>query len=66
MPLTPADEKQFSDCFEMFDEEGEGEINVCEINRIMTLLGWDPTKNEIDHVVKAAKLRCKLSIITIP
>uniref|UniRef100_H2Z3V7 EF-hand domain-containing protein n=1 Tax=Ciona savignyi TaxID=51511 RepID=H2Z3V7_CIOSA len=57
MKLSPKEEKEFNECFEMFDEEDVGEIPVSDLNRIMSLLGWDPTQSEIEQVIRAAKLR---------
>ncbi|XP_002129217.2 calglandulin-like [Ciona intestinalis] len=57
MKLSPKDEKEFNECFEMFDEEDVGEVNVAELTKMMTLLGWDPSQNELEQVIRAAKLK---------
>ena len=57
MALSAQDEKDFSECFEMFDEQGEGIVPVKELSKMMTLLGWDPTKAELDEVVRKSGLR---------
>lgn len=60
MGLSAQDEKDFSECFEMFDEEGEGVVEVKQLSKMMTLLGWNPTIKELEDVVKKAKLRGKV------
>ena len=60
MGLSTQDEKEFSDCFEMFDELGEGVVNVGELSKMMTLLGWDPSQAELNEVTRKAGLRSKI------
>ena len=60
MGLSQKDEKDFGECFEMFDEEAEGVVNVSELSRMMTLLGWDPSRAELDEVIRKAGLRSNL------
>jgi len=57
MPLTDEDCKKFGECFEMFDEEGEGVIKVSELKKMMVLLGWDPTKSEMEELLRDAKIK---------
>ena len=59
MGLSAQDEKDFSECFEMFDEDGEGVVGVAELSKMMTLLGWDPSRGELDDVIRKAGLRSK-------
>ncbi|XP_076819619.1 calmodulin-like protein 6 [Clavelina lepadiformis] len=57
MPLSDQEEKEFQECFEMFDEEGEESINVGELNKMLRLLGWDPTESELQEIVRKSGLR---------
>ena len=57
--MSAKDEKEFRECFEMFDDLGEGFVKCSELSRMMTLLGWDPSKSELDKVLQDAGLRRK-------
>ena len=59
MGLCAQEEKEFRECFDMFDEEGEDSVEVKELSKMMTLLGWDPTQSELNEVVKKSGLRRK-------
>lgn len=36
----------------MFDEEGNGEVKTAELERLMSLLGINPTKSELASMAK--------------
>ena len=36
----------------MFDEEGNGEVKTAELERLMSLLGINPTKSELTSMAK--------------
>ncbi|KAK1340591.1 hypothetical protein QTO34_019162 [Cnephaeus nilssonii] len=38
--------------FEMFDEEGNGQVKTAELERLMSLLGINPTKSELASMAK--------------
>ncbi|XP_022274626.1 calmodulin-like protein 6 isoform X2 [Canis lupus familiaris] len=44
--LTAEQIKEYKGVFEMFDEEGNGEVKTGELERLMSLLGINPTKNK--------------------
>ncbi|XP_039256606.1 troponin C, skeletal muscle-like [Styela clava] len=49
--LDQAQIDEFKTAFDMFDEDGGGDISVKELGKIMTLLGWNPTRNELDEII---------------
>lgn len=50
--LTPEQIAEFQTAFDMFDDDGGGDINTRELGRVMSLLGWNPTRNELDDIIK--------------
>lgn len=44
--------KEYKGVFEMFDEEGNGEVKTGELERLMSLLGINPTKSELTSMAK--------------
>uniref|UniRef100_A0A8C5XQY4 Calmodulin like 6 n=1 Tax=Microcebus murinus TaxID=30608 RepID=A0A8C5XQY4_MICMU len=44
--------KEYKGVFEMFDEEGNGEVKTGELEHLMSLLGINPTKSELASMVK--------------
>ncbi|XP_063559502.1 calmodulin-like protein 6 isoform X2 [Gorilla gorilla gorilla] len=44
--------KEYKGVFEMFDEEGNGEVKTGELERLMSLLGINPTKSELALMAK--------------
>ncbi|XP_047386354.1 calmodulin-like protein 6 [Sciurus carolinensis] len=44
--------KEYKGVFEMFDEEGNGEVKTGELERLMSLLGINPTKSELASMAK--------------
>lgn len=45
--LTAEQIKEYKGVFEMFDEEGNGQVKTGELERLMSLLGINPTKSEL-------------------
>ncbi|XP_016072323.1 PREDICTED: calmodulin-like protein 6 [Miniopterus natalensis] len=50
--LTAEQVKEYKGVFEMFDEEGNGEVKTGELERLMSLLGINPTKGELASMAK--------------
>lgn len=50
--LTAEQIKEYKGIFEMFDEEGNGEVKTGELERLMSLLGINPTKSELASMAK--------------
>ncbi|XP_066228082.1 calmodulin-like protein 6 [Saccopteryx leptura] len=50
--LTAEQIKEYKGIFEMFDEEGNGEVKTGELERLMSLLGINPTKSELTSMAK--------------
>uniref|UniRef100_A0A8C8ZPN5 Calmodulin like 6 n=1 Tax=Prolemur simus TaxID=1328070 RepID=A0A8C8ZPN5_PROSS len=44
--------KEYKGVFEMFDEEGNREVKMGELERLMSLLGMNPTKSERASMAK--------------
>ncbi|XP_053431415.1 calmodulin-like protein 6 [Nycticebus coucang] len=44
--------KEYKGVFEMFDEEGNGEVKMGELECLMSLLGINPTKSELGSMAK--------------
>uniref|UniRef100_A0A3B4GJ38 Calmodulin like 6 n=1 Tax=Pundamilia nyererei TaxID=303518 RepID=A0A3B4GJ38_9CICH len=44
--------KKYNVIFEMFDEEGNGEVKTQELERMMSLTGINPTKSELIQMAK--------------
>ncbi|XP_010348643.1 calmodulin-like protein 6 [Saimiri boliviensis] len=44
--------KEYKGVFEMFDEEGNGQVKTGELERLMSLLGINPTKSELASMAK--------------
>ncbi|XP_074162625.1 calmodulin-like protein 6 [Sminthopsis crassicaudata] len=44
--------KEYKGIFEMFDEEGNGLVKTSELERLMSLLGINPTKSELGSMAK--------------
>uniref|UniRef100_A0A4X2M3S1 Calmodulin like 6 n=2 Tax=Vombatus ursinus TaxID=29139 RepID=A0A4X2M3S1_VOMUR len=44
--------KEYKGIFEMFDEEGNGLVKTTELERLMSLLGINPTKSELGTMAK--------------
>lgn len=49
--LTPDQIEEFKTAFEMFDEDGGGDISTAELGRVLNLLGWNPTRNELNEII---------------
>lgn len=50
--LSPEQIAEFQAAFDMFDEDGGGDISTKELGRVMTLLGWNPTRSELDEIIR--------------
>uniref|UniRef100_A0A2K5Q4R2 Calmodulin like 6 n=1 Tax=Cebus imitator TaxID=2715852 RepID=A0A2K5Q4R2_CEBIM len=50
--LSAGQIKEYKGVFEMFDEEGNGEVKTGELERLMSLLGINPTKSELASMAK--------------
>uniref|UniRef100_A0A3B4GLA3 Calmodulin like 6 n=1 Tax=Pundamilia nyererei TaxID=303518 RepID=A0A3B4GLA3_9CICH len=48
----PLQIKKYNVIFEMFDEEGNGEVKTQELERMMSLTGINPTKSELIQMAK--------------
>ncbi|XP_037674977.1 calmodulin-like protein 6 isoform X2 [Choloepus didactylus] len=52
--LTAEQVKEYKGVFEMFDEEGNGQVKTGELERLMSLLGINPTKSELASMARDA------------
>uniref|UniRef100_UPI00358F47B3 troponin C, skeletal muscle-like n=1 Tax=Myxine glutinosa TaxID=7769 RepID=UPI00358F47B3 len=43
---------EFKAAFDLFDEDGGGDISTKELGKVMRLLGQEPTKEELDAVIE--------------
>lgn len=43
---------EYKGVFEMFDEEGNGDVKTQELERLMSLMGINPTKRELSQMAK--------------
>lgn len=50
--LTQEQIKEYKGVFEMFDEEGNGDVKTQELERLMSLMGINPTKRELSQMAK--------------
>lgn len=50
--LTPEQITEYKGVFEMFDEEGNGDVKTQELERLMSLMGINPTKRELAQMAK--------------
>ncbi|MFT7798462.1 calmodulin-like protein 6 [Arapaima gigas] len=50
--LTQEQVTEYKGVFEMFDEEGNGEVKTQELERLMSLMGINPTKRELIQMAK--------------
>uniref|UniRef100_A0A8C0C857 Calmodulin like 6 n=1 Tax=Balaenoptera musculus TaxID=9771 RepID=A0A8C0C857_BALMU len=50
--LTAEQIKEYEGVFEMFDEEGNGAVKTDELERLVSLLGINPTKSELASMAK--------------
>merc|ERR1711865_181550 len=52
MSLTPEQEKECKEAFDLFDGDGSGAIDSKELKVAMMALGFEPSDEEIDKMVK--------------
>lgn len=50
--LSAAQITEYKGIFEMFDEEGNGLVKTSELERLMSLIGINPTKRELVTMAK--------------
>lgn len=50
--LTQEQITEYKGVFEMFDEEGNGDVKTQELERLMSLMGINPTKRELGQMAK--------------
>ncbi|CAM4654004.1 unnamed protein product [Lepidochelys olivacea] len=50
--LTPEQITEYKGVFEMFDEEGNGLVKTDELEKLMSLMGINPTKRELVTMAK--------------
>ncbi|XP_053171514.1 calglandulin-like [Scomber japonicus] len=50
--LTQEQITEYKGVFEMFDEEGNGDVKTQELERLMSLMGINPTKRELSQMAK--------------
>ncbi|XP_067573831.1 calmodulin-like protein 6 isoform X2 [Pseudorca crassidens] len=50
--LTAEQIEEYKGVFEMFDEEGNGAVKTDELERLMSLMGINPTKSELASMAK--------------
>lgn len=50
--LTPEQITEYKGVFEMFDEEGNGLVKTEDLEKLMSLLGINPTKRELVTMAK--------------
>lgn len=50
--LTQEQITEYKGVFEMFDEEGNGDVKTLELERLMSLMGINPTKRELRQMAK--------------
>lgn len=61
--LTREQIVEYKGVFEMFDEEGNGEVKTLELERLMSLMGINPTKRELSQMAKDVDQKGKCSIL---
>merc|ERR1711865_334303 len=52
MSLTPEQEKECKEAFDLFDGDGSGAIDAKELKVAMMALGFEPSDEDIDKMVK--------------
>merc|ERR1712072_431472 len=52
MSLTEDQKKECKEAFDLFDSDGSGAIDASELKVAMMALGFEPTDDEIDKMVK--------------
>jgi len=50
--LTPQQVDDFQAAFNIFDSDGGGEISTRELLKVFKMLGFTPTKDELDEIVE--------------
>ncbi|XP_061905540.1 calglandulin-like [Entelurus aequoreus] len=50
--LSPDQITEYKGVFEMFDEVGNGDVKTKELERLMSLMGINPTKRELGQMAK--------------
>nr|XP_020453773.1 calmodulin-like protein 6 isoform X1 [Monopterus albus] len=50
--LTQEQIAEYKGVFEMFDEDGNGDVKTQELERLMSLMGINPTKREFSQMAK--------------
>ncbi|XP_029435135.1 calmodulin-like protein 6 [Rhinatrema bivittatum] len=50
--LTPQQVTEYKGVFEMFDEEGNGLVQTKELEKVMSLMGINPTKRDLAQMAK--------------
>merc|ERR1711865_908136 len=53
MSLTPEQEKECKEAFDLFDGDGSGAIDTKELKVAMMALGFEPSDDEIDKMVQS-------------
>lgn len=61
--LTQEQITEYKGVFEMFDEEGNGDVKTLELERLMSLMGINPTKRELRQMAKDVDKDGESSII---
>merc|ERR1712038_1365771 len=46
---------EFKQAFDIFDQDGGGDISTRELGRVMKLLGQNPTPQELDKIIEEGK-----------
>ena len=63
--LTEEQICEFSKAFEMFDEDGGGDISLKELGKAMTVLGWNPTGCELQEIINTFDSKGEIVITLI-
>nr|XP_039265021.1 troponin C, skeletal muscle-like [Styela clava] len=50
--LTKEQINEFKQAFDIFDQDGGGDISTKELGRVMKLLGQTPSKDELDKIIE--------------
>jgi len=52
--LTLVEQDQVKECFDLFDMDGSGSIDFSELTTAMKALGFEPTEEEVNEIIKQA------------
>ena len=57
-PLNKEEVDEVRELFQIYDLDDCGQVPVDELGAMITVLGWDPTCQQIDGLIGQLKLHC--------